>query len=113
MKEYHTYIMMNEDNSVNYTGVTNDLFRRVWEHKSDYYPDSFTSRYNIYKIVYYENYYDINDAIAREKQIKGLSKQKKHNLVKRINPEYEDLSKGWYQNKNATNTFYDKSRAGD
>ena len=95
MKQYHVYIMMNKNNTVNYTGVTNNLERRVWEHKNNYNENSFTAQYNIHKLVYFEEYYNINNAIAREKQIKGLSKEKKLKLIKEINPELKDLSEKW------------------
>ena len=91
---------MNKSNSVNYTGVTNDLERRVWEHKFSYNENSFTSKYNIKKLVYFEEYYDINEAIAREKQIKGLSRQKKYELIKRAKSDFEDLAKDWFNDNN-------------
>lgn len=99
LKTFHVYIMMSKSNSVNYTGVTNDLERRVWEHKYSYNENSFTSRYNINKLVYFEEYNDINSAIAREKQIKGMSRQKKFDLIKGINSELDDLAKDWFNDK--------------
>src|SRR5512137_778206 len=89
-KEYFVYIMTNQHNTVLYTGVTNDLMRRVWEHKQGF-GSSFTNRYRVNKLVYYESYENINLAIAREKQIKGGSRQKKINLVNGFNPEWNDL----------------------
>jgi putative endonuclease len=77
-----------------YTGVTNDLNRRVYEHKQKLIK-GFTSKYNITKLVYYEEYNDINDAIRREKQIKGWSRKKKIELIESINPEWKDLSEEW------------------
>ncbi len=77
-----------------YTGVTNDLNRRVYEHKNKLIK-GFTSKYNITKLVYYEEYNDINDAIRREKQIKGWSRKKKIELIESINPEWKDLSEEW------------------
>ncbi len=100
MKSYYVYMMTNKMNSVNYTGVTNDLFRRVWEHKNPENEKSFTARYNINKLIYFEEYNDINCAIAREKQIKGLSRQKKFNLVKKQNPQLKDLAEDWYKENN-------------
>ena len=73
-----------------YTGVTSDLLKRVWEHKEKFVP-SFTSRYNICKLVYYEVFEDIYYAITREKQIKGGSRKKKLDLINHLNPEWEDL----------------------
>lgn len=93
-------MMTNKMNSVNYTGVTNDLFRRAWEHKNSFNPDSFTARYNVHKLIYFEEFLNVNDAIAREKQIKGLSRQKKFNLVKKQNPQLKDLAEDWYKENN-------------
>jgi putative endonuclease len=89
-KEYCVYIMTNQYNTVLYTGVTNNLMRRVWEHKEGF-GSVFTSRYRVTKLVYYESYENINFAIAREKQIKGGSRQKKINLIDNFNPEWNDL----------------------
>ena len=89
-KEYFVYIMTNKYNTVLYTGVTNDLMRRVWEHKEGF-GSTFTSRYRVNKLVYFESYEDINLAIAREKQIKGGSRQKKVDLINDLNPKWNDL----------------------
>jgi putative endonuclease len=89
-KEYYFYIMTNKNNSVLYTGVTNDLKRRVFEHKNKLL-EGFTKKYNIYKLVFYEVYDDINDAIVREKQIKGGSRAKKIALIEEINNAWHDL----------------------
>ena len=89
-KEYFVYIMTNKYNTVLYTGVTNNLMRRVWEHKEGFF-SGFTSRYRVNKLVYYESYENINLAIAREKQIKGGSRQKKIDLVIGLNPDWNDL----------------------
>jgi putative endonuclease len=82
--------MSNKNNTVLYTGVTNDLRRRVTEHKSSE-GSKFTSKYKITKLVYYECGSDINAAIEREKQIKAGSRQKKIDLINKINPEWKDL----------------------
>ncbi|MBM3130882.1 MAG: GIY-YIG nuclease family protein [Chloroflexi bacterium] len=82
--------MTNKHNTVLYTGVTNDLSRRVFEHQSKI-RGGFTSRYNINKLVYCEEFGEISDAIAREKQIKAGSREKKIDLVNSINPEWKDL----------------------
>ncbi len=82
--------MTNEYNTVLYTGVTNDIQRRVSEHKSKLI-EGFTKKYNVTKLVYYEIYDDSYTAISREKQIKAGSRQKKINLVNSINPEWKDL----------------------
>ncbi|MCX6245851.1 MAG: GIY-YIG nuclease family protein [Bacteroidetes bacterium] len=91
---YYVYIMTNTYNTVLYTGVTNDLKRRVNEHKMKKNPSCFTSIYNIHKLVYYEPFMYIQDAIAREKQIKGGSRRKKIILIERLNNNWNDLSPG-------------------
>ena len=89
-KEYYIYIMTNRWNTVLYTGVTNNLKKRIYEHKEKYVR-GFTKRYNIDKLVYYEMFGDIYNAIAREKQIKAGSRKKKIELVQSMNPEWKDL----------------------
>ena len=89
-KQYYVYIMANKTNRVLYTGVTNDLRRRVYEHKKKLV-EGFTRKYNIGKLVYYEVCEDIESAILREKQIKGGSRQKKIQLVNSMNKEWCDL----------------------
>ena len=84
------YIMTNQFNTVLYTGVTSNLLRRVTEHKDKTIP-GFTSKYNVTKLVHYEEYATMEEAIAREKQIKGGSRQKKVDLVNSMNPEWKDL----------------------
>jgi putative endonuclease len=84
------YIMTNKYNTILYTGVTSDLIKRISEHKEKSL-SGFTSRYNITKLVYYEEYATMPEAIAREKQIKGGSRQKKINLINSLNPEWKDL----------------------
>jgi len=87
---YYVYIMTNKNNTVLYTGVTNDLKRRVYEHKSKFKP-GFTSKYNINKLVYYEVFEGSYSAISMEKQIKGGSRKKKLDLIKAFNDTWEDL----------------------
>jgi putative endonuclease len=89
-KEYYVYIMTNIHNTVLYTGVTNNLQRRVLEHKSGK-GSTFTARYQVTKLVYFEMGGEINGAIFREKQIKAGSRQKKIDLINRLNPEWKDL----------------------
>jgi putative endonuclease len=89
-KVYCVYILANKHNTVLYTGVTGDLKARVYQHREKLFP-RFTNRYNISKLVYYEVGYDASGAIAREKQIKGGSRQKKVDLINRMNPEWRDL----------------------
>ena len=88
-RQYCVYIMTNAHHTVLYTGVTNNLMRRVGEHKAG--KNGFTKRYNITKLVYYECGDEVNIAIAREKQIKAGSRQKKMDLVNSMNPEWKDL----------------------
>ncbi|MCC5669117.1 GIY-YIG nuclease family protein [Nostoc sp. CHAB 5784] len=89
-QQYYLYIMTNNYNSVLYTGVTNNLQRRVYEHKEKMI-EGFTKKYNITKLVYYEIFEDAYTAISREKQIKAGSRRKKIDLVNRINQEWRDL----------------------
>ena len=85
------YIMTTVNNSVLYTGVTSDLKGRMAKHKSKKYPDSFSPKYNINKLVYFEAHDSIGEAIKREKQIKGGSRKNKVDLVNSVNPEWNDL----------------------
>jgi len=89
-KQYCVYIMTNAHNTVLYTGVTNNLARRVYEHKNGL-GSIFVKKYNVHKLVYYEVGNDVHEAIAREKQIKGGSRKKKIDLINKINPEWKDL----------------------
>lgn len=89
-KYYYVYIMTNKWNTVLYTGVTNELSRRVYEHKEKMV-DGFTKRYNITKLVYYEVFEEPYYAISREKQIKAGSRKKKIKLIEGMNPEWKDL----------------------
>ena len=89
-KQYFVYIMTNKLNTVLYTGVTNDLKRRVFQHKKKQV-EGFTKHYNITKLMYYEVFADAYNAISREKQIKGGSRQKKIDLINSVNPKWEDL----------------------
>src|SRR4051812_17517807 len=92
--QYFVYLMSNEWETALYTGVTNDIKRRVWQHKNGTF-DGFTKRYSCNRLVHVETYQDINDAIAREKQIKGWSRAKKNVLIKENNPKWNDLSAEW------------------
>ncbi len=94
MKSYYVYIMTNRSKTL-YTGVTNNLERRVYEHKNKLV-SGFTHKYNITKLVYYEETSDVNSALAREKQIKGWLRSKKMALIESENPEWKDLSHEWY-----------------
>ena len=92
---YYVYILTNWNNKVMYVGVTNNLERRVYEHKQKLV-DGFTKKYNINKLVYFNSTNDINSAIEREKQIKGWSRKRKNELVETENSKWEDLSAKWY-----------------
>ncbi|MFH1254892.1 MAG: GIY-YIG nuclease family protein [bacterium] len=89
---YYVYINANKWNSVLYTGVTNNLLNRNYQHKNKDNKISFTAKYKIDKLVYYEMFNDIYNAITREKQIKGGSRKKKIDLIKKFNPKWRDLS---------------------
>jgi len=84
--------MTNKSNRVLYAGSTADLYTRVYEHKTNFFPNSFTAKYNISKLVYYENFHFIDEAIAREGQIKKMARQKKMSLIERSNPEWKDIT---------------------
>ena len=88
--QYYVYLLTNKNNTVIYTGVTNDLKRRVYEHKEKMV-DGFTKKYNVSKLVYFEATNDINSAIQREKQIKAGSRQKKIDLINSTNKDWKDL----------------------
>ena len=90
MKQSAVYFMANKNNTVLYIGVTSKLVKRVYQHKTKEYK-GFTSKYNCDKLVYF----DINEAIAREKQLKNGNRNKKNALVNKDNPEWKDLSEGW------------------
>ena len=89
--KYYVYIMASGKNGTLYTGVTNDIARRVFEHKTHINKDSFTSRYNVNKLVYVQVFENPEYAIMREKQIKSWNRQKKIELIKSFNPEWKDL----------------------
>ena len=88
---YYVYILTNKIKTVLYTGVTNDLVRRVFEHKHHADSKSFTARYNVTQLVYFEETTDSYAAISREKQIKSWSRQKKNELISQMNPKWNDL----------------------
>jgi len=85
------YIITNQYNKVLYTGVTADLRARIWEHKTKFYPKSFTAKYNCNKIVWFETFHRIEEAIEREKQIKGGSRKNKNILIQSMNATWKDL----------------------
>lgn len=94
MKTYYVYLLTSQRGTL-YTGMTNNLHRRVYEHKNKT-KQEFTAKYNIDKLVHIETFHDVRDAIAREKQIKGWVRRKKIALIETHNPKWQDLSDGWY-----------------
>ena len=93
--QYYVYIVTNRSRTL-YTGVTSDLERRIYEHKGRLVA-GFTAKYRIEQLVYFEVTQDVHAAIAREKQIKGWLRAKKVALIESVNPEWKDLSVGWYE----------------
>ena len=91
MKVGFVYMVTNKNNTTIYVGVTSNLPARILEHKTKQYKNSFSAKYNLDKLVYWEAFQDIGNAIGREKQIKGGSRQKKLDLINSINPEWIDL----------------------
>ena len=85
------YIITNSSHSTLYTGVTSELLYRIQDHRSKKYPKSFSARYNLNKLVFYESFHSIEEAIAREKQIKAGSRSKKLKLINNFNPDWKDL----------------------
>ena len=99
-KLYYVYLITNWNSKVMYIGITNNLERRLYEHKacpeqSEGTYRSFTKKYNVNKLVYYEETADVKAAIAREKEIKNWRREKKNNLVNDMNPEWKDLTEDW------------------
>jgi len=91
MKPGFVYIITNFNNTTFYVGVTSDLHTRIKEHINKQYPESFSARYNLNRLVYFETFQSIEDAIGREKQIKAGSREDKLKLILSINPEWKDL----------------------
>ena len=92
------YILANPRHTVFYVGVTSNLIHRVFQHKAKL-NKGFTLRYNVINLMYYEVFYDIRDAIHREKQVKRYRRKWKENLINEMNPEWKDLSEEWYDNR--------------
>lgn len=91
MKPGFIYILTNKNNTTLYVGVTSHIVQRINQHKDKIFPESFSAKYNLNKLVYYEAFQEIGDAIGREKQIKGGSRQKKLDLINSKNPNWKDL----------------------
>jgi putative endonuclease len=94
MHQYYVYIMASKSR-VLYTGITNDIYRRSFEHKHDLTP-GFTRDYRVHRLVYFESFKYVGNAIAREKRIKGWLRKKKIALIEAVNPTWEDLSADWH-----------------
>ena len=92
---YYVYILANKTNSTVYIGVTDDLMRRLQEHRNDQI-DGFTKAYHVHKLVYYESFSDVRYAIAREKQLKGWRRARKNELIESKNPTWADLAGDWF-----------------
>ena len=92
--QYHVYIMTNKSGTL-YTGITNNIKKRVFEHKNKLIA-GFTEKYNISRLVYFETFSNVQSAIAREKVIKGWLRKKKIELIRKDNPDWKDLSHDWY-----------------
>ena len=99
MRSYYVYILTNKSRTL-YTGVTNDLKRRVYQHKNKLVP-GFTSQYNITRLVFFEETSDVLAAIAREKQVKGWTRKKKIALIRSVNPGWRDLASHWFTESSA------------
>ncbi len=93
MKTYFVYIMASKKNGTLYIGMTNNLIRRVWQHKNDVH-EGFTKQYSVHRLVWYEATNDVKGAIQREKQMKKWNRQWKINLIEKENPKWEDLYEG-------------------
>ena len=89
-KQYYVYLICNKNNTTIYTGITSDIKRRIWEHKNKI-TEGFSSKYNLYKLIYYEIFNDPENAIIREKQIKSGRREKKIKLIEPMNPKWIDL----------------------
>ena len=94
MKKSYVYFLSNKNDTVIYIGLTSNLLKRVYQHKTKEYK-GFTSKYNCNKLIYFEEFSDINDAIKREKQLKSGNRKQKEKLVNEENPGWHDLSEGW------------------
>jgi putative endonuclease len=93
VKKWFVYIASNYKNTVFYTGFTSNLQRRMWQHKRGVFENSFTKRYKIYKLLWFEEFNDPNKGIEAEKIVKDYRREKKLNLIKEMNPEFKDLMK--------------------
>ena len=97
MKKSYVYLLTNKNKTVIYIGVTSNLLKRIYQHKNKEYK-GFTAKYNCDLLVYYEEFNDITQAIAREKQLKSGNRKRKETLINQHNPNWNDLSEGWIFN---------------
>lgn len=95
VKLYYTYIMTNGRRTVLYTGMTNDIGTRVWQHKNKAV-HGFTTKYNCDRLVWFTDFTEVTDAIAAEKRIKGWTRARKVAMIEEVNPEWDDLARDWY-----------------
>lgn len=102
MKQSWVYIMTNKRHNVLYVGVTSDLEARVLQHKTGHYPEGFTAQYRCHELVWFEEFGDIVDAIAQEKRVKRWRRAWKDEMITKLNPEWKDLSEGWYHPSDLT-----------
>jgi len=106
MQRYDVCIMASKSR-VLYIGITNDIWRRLWEHKNDVLP-GFTSKYRVHRLVYFETFKYVGNAIAREKHLKGWLRERKVALIRNANPTWEDLGEQWFRGKDVKRiTFED------
>ncbi|GAB4141608.1 MAG: hypothetical protein Fur0024_3820 [Patescibacteria group bacterium] len=98
MKSYFVYILTNKTNTVFYIGLTNNLERRIYEHKNKLI-DGFTKKYNVYKLVYFEDFGNVKDAIDAEKRMKKWKREWKYNIISKSNPDFKDLLSDWFVGK--------------
>jgi putative endonuclease len=99
---FYVYILASSSGTL-YIGVTNDLSKRVWQHKN-HLIEGFTSKYNVDRLVYFEEFVDVRNAIRREKQLRGWTRKKKVALFEKQNPKWIDLSRGWFDDDRGRST---------
>ena len=97
-KKYYVYILTNQNNKTLYIGVTKNIERRIYEHKNGLI-NGFSKKYKLKKLIYYEEFESIVEALTREKQLKNWHREWKINLVKEINPENSDLAQEWFEDR--------------
>ena len=107
MRRYYVYIMASKSRVLD-IGLTNDIWRRVWEHKNNAAP-GFTGKYRVHRLVHFEEFKYVGNAIAREKRLKGWLRARKVALIRSANPTWEDLSEKWFDGKNVIHVKLDQS----